>query len=126
MSGLVDSNRIKVEGFQRQTGEVDQPVHNRRLPFSETILDGSEFGQLTIPIRVNTEGLHITILIEVRSLTTICLDGVDGAVIFPKCREDTRCVVLVADLFKGLVDGAGIKNLSVLTLKSRYCWKFHG
>jgi len=84
LSGLVDSNRIKVEGFQRQTGEVNQLVHDRRLPFSETILDGSEFGQLTIPIRVNTEGLHITILIEVRSLTTICLDGDDGAIILPK------------------------------------------
>ena len=71
LSGLVDSNRIKVEGFQRQTGEVNQLVHNRRLPFSETILDGSEFGQLSIPIWVNTESLHITILIEVRSLAAI-------------------------------------------------------
>jgi len=38
LSGLVDSNRIKVKSFQRQTGEVDQPVHDTRLPFSEPIL----------------------------------------------------------------------------------------
>ena len=38
------------------------------IPFPKTILDGSEFGQLTLPIGENTESLRITVLIEF----TIC------------------------------------------------------
>lgn len=125
LGGLVDSNGIKVQSFQRQTSEVDQSVHYGRLPFSETILDGSELGQLTIPVRVNTKGLHVTILIEVRGSTTICCDGDNGAVILPESREDTRTVTVVADLLKWLNNEA-IEDFLMLTLKSLYRWKSHG
>ena len=109
MGGFIDPNCIKVESFQRQTGEVNQFIHNTWLPFSKTILHGSELGQLTIPIRMNTESLHITILIEVRGLTPIIFDGDNGAVILPEGWESTRCVVFVADLSKG-VSSATVKE----------------
>ena len=125
LSGLIDSNGIKVESLQRQTREMNQPVHDRWLPFSETILHGSELGQLTIPIRMNTKGLHITVLVEVRTPTAICLDGDCGAIVLPECREDARSVMFVADLSKGFSDATSRIPLA-LTLKSRYRWKFHG
>ena len=79
--------------------EVNQLVHDRRLPFPETILDGSELGQLTVPIRMDTKGLHISVLIEVRGpATTFRLDLDCGAVILPERREDTGSVVIVAYL----------------------------
>ena len=99
MSGLIDSNPVKVESFQRQAGGVNQSVHDKRLPFWETILHGSEFGQLTVPIRMDTKGLHIAVLIEVRGpTTTFRLDLDCSAVILPERREDTGSVVIVAYL----------------------------
>lgn len=65
LSGLVDSDGIKVESFQRQTGEMNDFVHDGRLPFSKTVLHGSELGQLTLPVRMDTKGLHITVLVEI-------------------------------------------------------------
>jgi len=74
---------------------------------------------------MNTKGLHVTVLVEVRSPTTIRLDGDRGAVILPERREGTRGVMAVAYLTKGFND-ATIEGRSALTLKSRYRWKFHG
>jgi len=43
LRGLIDSNPVKVESFQRQV-EVNQSVHGERPPLSEMILHGSESG----------------------------------------------------------------------------------
>ena len=65
-SGLIKPNPVEVESFQRQVRRVNQSVHRERPPLSETISHRSEFGQLTIPIRMNTKSLHIAILIKFR------------------------------------------------------------
>ena len=77
---------------------MNQSFHDERLPFSETILHGSEFGQPAVPIRMDTKDLHIAVLIKVRGPTTIRVDGDCGAAIFPERREDTGNIAIVAYL----------------------------
>jgi len=63
---------------------------------------------------MNTEGLHIAVLIKVRGPTAIRV----GAVVLPDGREGTGTVVIVAYLRKGL-SRVTIDGPSALTLKSR-------
>ena len=95
-SGLIKPNPVEVESFQRQARGVNQSFHRERPPLSETISHRSEFGQLTIPIRMNTKSLHIAILIKFQGPTTTRVDGDCGAVIVPEGREDTGNIVIVA------------------------------
>ena len=38
---------------------------------------------------MDTEGLHIAILVEIRSLAAIRVNGDNGAIVLPECREGT-------------------------------------
>jgi len=51
LSSLIDSDSVDIESLDHQAGELHEVLSNRRLPISETILDGRELGELTLPIR---------------------------------------------------------------------------
>lgn len=92
LCGLVDTDGIDVERGDGHASEYFQLCHDSRSPFSQTILYGGELRQLTLPVRMHTEGLHVTILIEVGFSATsgpINVTILDSAVVAPESREDT-------------------------------------
>jgi hypothetical protein len=89
LGGFIDTDTIDVGGFNEQTTVHLDPISSRSIPFSKTILNGGEFGQLTHPIGENTESFDISILIELRGITT-CLSRIDyTSVIVPESGELT-------------------------------------
>lgn len=50
LSSLVDTNTINIECFNGETTKTLQLGGCVRAPFSKTVLDGSEFGELSLPI----------------------------------------------------------------------------
>jgi hypothetical protein len=75
LSRFIDTNGIEIERFDGETRELDKPLQDSRLPFPKTVLDGSELCELTHPVRMDTESLEISILVKVRSLTSIARGG---------------------------------------------------
>jgi hypothetical protein len=66
-------------------------------------LHGGEFGELTHPIGVETEGFEIAVLIEIGSFASIRGDGGlgirdDGAILGIKRGEYARCVPGIVNL----------------------------
>ena len=103
LSCLIDTDSVEIESFEGDTRELDEPLHNAGLPLSQTILHGGELAELTHPIGVDTEGLEITVLIEIRSLAPVRGHGScgirDDGTIFAKERgEHARCVPGIVDL----------------------------
>jgi len=100
LGGLIDTDCIKIESSDSQAREHFQLRHDARIPLPETILDGSKFGQLTLPIRMDTESLHVSILIKVGFQTTIGNDINDRPVLVPELWEYAGGITFVADLLK--------------------------
>jgi len=70
-------------------------------------LDGSKLGELTLPVRMNTESFHVTKLIKIRLHTAIVSsDWLDGTIFLPEDGKLTRSITLVDDLeVKGYIKG---------------------
>lgn len=67
------------------------------MPFSKTILNGSELGKLTLPIWEDTEGLYITILVEftvIAPLQLSCNIGTDRVPGFVPESGVVTCIVI--------------------------------
>ena len=71
LSGLVNTDGIEIESLDSEARKLDEPVQNGLLPLPKTVLDGSELGQLTHPIGMNTESLEISVLIKVRGFASV-------------------------------------------------------
>lgn len=98
LGGLVDTNTVNVERLNSQAPEHLDLVRDPDLPFSETVLDGGEFSQLTLPIgadrqcglfksRVdlqNTESFDISILVKVTGVASSLSRVVDRTVFEPE------------------------------------------
>jgi len=50
LSGFIDSDTVDVESLDHQAGELHEVLSDRRLPVSQTILNGRELGELTLPV----------------------------------------------------------------------------
>ena len=68
---FIDTNSIDIEGLDGQTGKDFDSGHDVWTPFTKTVLNGGEFGQLALPIGVDTKGLHVTELIEIGKQATV-------------------------------------------------------
>lgn len=103
LSCLIDTNAVEIESLEGETCELDEPLQDMGLPFFETILHGSELGELTHPIGMYTEGFKISVLIKVGSFASI--RGHFGSRILKHCAifeiergEHTRRVPRIVDL----------------------------
>jgi len=103
LSGLVDTDSVEIEGFDGDTRELDEPLHDSGLPFSQTILHGGELAELTHPIGVDTKRFKITVLIEIGSLASVrghgsCGIRDDGTIFSIERGEHARCVPGIVNL----------------------------
>jgi hypothetical protein len=80
----------------------DQPFPYRRVPFSQPILDGREFCQLTLPVWPDAESFNVTVLVKV---AVIAPDQARGQglidwhpVLVPEARVITSGIVGVANV----------------------------
>lgn len=108
---FIDTNAIDIKGSDGHAGEDLELCHDFGFPFTETILDGSELGELTLPVGVNTKGLHVTKLIEIGGVATIYGDGLNGAIFLPEDRWLTRGIPLIAELVGEEGTGIGVRLL---------------
>jgi hypothetical protein len=93
LSSFIDTDTVDICGLNEQTTVDLDTVSGFAVPFSKTILHRGEFGQLTHPIGEDTECFDITVLIELRGITT-SLSGIDDtSVVVPESGELTRVVV---------------------------------
>ena len=67
LGGLVDPEAVNIKHGDGETGEMLDPLSHGWHPFSQAILDGGEFRQLTLPVRVDTKGFCVSILVVMRS-----------------------------------------------------------
>ena len=100
LDGLVDTDGVDVERLDRHAREDLQLRHHARLPFAQTVLKAGELGQLALPVRVHTKGLHVAVLVKVRleAAVVLALEVDDGRVFEPELGELARVVAGVADL----------------------------
>lgn len=110
LCGLVDTDSVNVERGDSQARESRELGHDGGVPFAQTILHGGELGELTLPIRMDTESFHITVLIKVGLETAIGLDGDDCASVEPKLWQGTRFIARVVDLKMGEEVSTGVKR----------------
>lgn len=89
LSGLVDTDGVDIESSDGHAGESGELSHDGRVPFAQTILHGGELGELTLPVGMDTESFHVTILVKVGLETAIGLDGDDSASVEPKFGQST-------------------------------------
>ena len=96
---LVDTDGIDVEGSDRHARERRKLSHDVGFPLAETVLDGCELGQLTLPIGVDTERLHVSVLIEFgRSATASPARVILSAIVLPEGWQNARGVNRIIDL----------------------------
>ena len=100
LSRLVVTEAVNIQSLNDVTGVNLDPLSNTGMPFTETILNGRELRQLTLPIRVDTKSLPVTVLIEITVITSnelitnALIDGVTGFV--PEARVVASIVIVVS------------------------------
>jgi hypothetical protein len=64
LSCLVDAKGIDVEHGDDEAGKVFNLVTDGGVPFAQAILDGSEFGELALPIGKDSKGFSVAVMVK--------------------------------------------------------------